>query len=302
MLITALVMLLQAPPVPTFSAQVQVVGVTVNAVDTKSGKPVGGLTREDFQVLEDGRRQEILHFNQEDVPASVLLLIDTSVSMKGLLPSVREAAGRLIRSLRAIDEVHVATFDDRYRLLQDFTADHEEAVLALDGVVDGNETALNWALYTATRILERRHTTESERRRILILLSDGENTHESMAYEVALDALRRSPVVCYIVHLARPMNGPSREVSLTYAAKRFVESVVYETGGSLAVVPYPYQPYDLRRAFAGIADELGTQYQLAYATSADPGIGGWRAISVAMTSRSNVKLRFRRGYYVPSRR
>ncbi len=303
MLVAALMVLLQAvPPVPTFSAQVQVVGVTVNAVDARTGKPVGGLTAADFQVLEDGKRQEMLHFEREEVPASVLILLDTSTSMRGLMPAVREAAIRLIRSLRPVDEVHVATFDDRYRLLCDFTTDHDEAVRALAELHDGNETALNWALYTATRMLERRHERDTERRRVLVLMSDGENTHDSLATEVVIDALRRSPVVCYVVHLQRQFIGDARDISRTQHAQQFMESIVYETGGRLVPVVYPYEEFVIRGAFHGIGDELGAQYHLVYASSSDGMRGGWRTIGVAMTSRADVRLRHRRGYYVPARR
>ncbi len=302
MVVSILFVLLQAAQVPTFSTQVQVVGVTISATDVRTGAPVSDLKPGDFVVLEDGRRQEIQLFERKSVPASIVILLDTSSSMKGLLPSIRDAASRLIHSLRPVDEVQVATFDERYRILSDFTTDHEMASASLAGVRQGSDTALNWALYTATRFLEQSHRDEVGRRRILILLSDGENTHDSFSYEMAEDALRRSRVVCYVVHLQRMTLEDPSVLVLTDPATRFIHSIVYETGGQLLSVREPYDHRVIASAFSGIAAELGNQYHLAYSSSAEPTRSGWRDIGVVMTSRSNVRLRFRRGYYVPPRR
>jgi len=303
MLVPVLMMLLQAVPVPTFSVQVHIVGVTVSVTDTRTGRPVVGLTPEDFQVMEDNHRQEVTFFEQEEVPASVLILLDGSTSMRGLLPRVRDAAAQLIRRLRPIDEVQVAAFDDHYRLLCDFTTDHEMAVRALSGMRQGDETALNWAIYTATRFLERRDEGNIERKRVLILLSDAENTHDSMSYASALDALHHSSVVLYVVHLQRRLAGDGGRLdTLAETARRFVEEAVYDTGGRLVTVPYPYEDYVIAGAFSDISTELGAQYHLAYASSSDPDKAGWRSISIASTRRIGLSLRYRKGYAVAPRR
>lgn len=301
MVIPALLLVLQAAQVPTFPSQVQAVGVTVTATDARTHAPVTDMKREDFLILEDGKRQEIEHFELTAVPASVVILLDTSTSMFGLLPTISDAASRLVRSLRPVDEVHVATFDSTYRILSDFTTDHESAVASLAGARQGGDTALNRAVYTATRLLERRHGSEVQRRRILILLSDGEDTSSALPYEAVEEALRRSRVACYVVHLPRAPGVDSGIQQIAERALFFVKSLVYETGGQLVTVPFPYDGNIIHRAFSGIAAELGSQYFLSYASSADPTKGGWRKVQVALRSRSGVNVRFRRGYYVPPR-
>jgi VWFA-related protein len=298
MLLPAVYMLLQAAQVPTFATQIQLVGVTVSVADVRNGAPVSNLKKEDFAVLEDGKQQDIQYFALETVPASVLILLDTSGSMRDLFLPISEAAARLIRSLRPIDEVHVAAFDDDYHTLCDFTTDHEAAVRALDAMVQGEGTAFNRSVYTATRYLEQREKGNIQRRRILILLSDGENTHPSFSYEMAEDALKRSQVICYVVHLLNRGLVDAQLVEVRERASRFVRSIVYESGGQLVEVPFPFNTYIIQRAFNHISDELGTQYYLSYASSADPDKAGWRAISVVLNSRRGVRLQYRKGYYM----
>ena len=295
-------LLLQAGPMPTFAAQVEVVGVTVNAVDPRTGAPVVGLTPQDFNIFEDGKRQQVTNFLQEDAPASVIVLLDASFSMEPLIPSIREAAERLIRSLRPIDEVQVASFDDAYQVLSNFTMDHDAAARSLKSLVQGKNTSVHLAMYTATRLLENRHRKDLDRRRVLIILSDGENTVSSMTAEAALDEIRRSSVVCYAVHITRAYEENPRARVLAEQAKHFMESVVFETGGRLVSVQHPYSRDDIVGAFNNISSELGMQYHLGYESIIDPARTGWRTIGVVMTSRSNVRLRYRRGFYVALRR
>lgn len=293
---------LQVGPVPTFAARVEVVGVTVNAIDTRTGAPVIGLTPRDFNVFEDGKRQQVTNFLQEDAPASVIILLDTSFSMGPLLSSIRDAAAHLIRSLRSIDEVQVASFDERYQMLSDFTTDRDVSVDSLKALAEGKNTSVHLALYTATRMLENRHRKDLNRRRVIVLMSDGENTQSSMSAGTALDAIRRSSIVCYVVHIEREFEGNPRAQAVSNDAKELMEAVVFETGGRLVSVRRPYDRDEIVGAFKNISSELGMQYHLAYESVIDPARTGWRTIGVVMTSRSDVRLRYRRGFYVALRR
>jgi VWFA-related protein len=298
--------LLQLLQTPIFPSTVQMVGVTITATDERTGAPVTDLKSDDFVMFDEGKRQAIVLFEREEVPASVVILLDTSISVRTLAPAIREAATNLIRALRPIDEVHVAAFDDRYRVLCEFTTDHDEAIASLKNIGEGDATALNRSVYTASRFLELQHRGDIRRRRILILLSDGEDTLDSFSYDGVEEALRRSSVVCYVVHLRR---GPTQRLTqsgkeqheLTARATRFVESITYETGGKLLSVPEPYPRLIITGAFSGIAADIGSQYHVGYLPSAEISQGGWRSISVALTSRSGVRLRFRKSYYVAIR-
>ncbi len=306
MMMSTVLALFQLLQPPTFPSTVQMVGVTITATDERTGAPVTDLKSDDFVMLDEGKRQSIVLFEREEVPASVVILLDTSISMRTLAPAIREAATNLIRELRPIDEVHVAAFDDRYRVLCEFTTNHDEAVASLKNIGQGDATALNRSLYTASRFLELQHRGDVRRRRILILLSDGEDTLDSFSYESAEEALRRSSIVSYVVHLQR---GPTQRLTqsgrdqheLTSRAMRFVKSITYETGGKLLSVPEPYPRLIIAGAFSGISAELGSQYHVGYLPSAEIAKDGWRSISVALKSRSGVRLRFRKSYYVTAR-
>ncbi|HXK36673.1 MAG TPA: VWA domain-containing protein [Candidatus Paceibacterota bacterium] len=294
MLIPILFAATVAAQVPTFSATVDMVGVTVTAVDSVTGIPVPDLTINDLAVFEDGVYQQMAHFGREDVPASILVLVDASGSVKSLTQLIQDAATRLILSLREYDEVQVAQFGTRYQELTDFTTDHEIAAAALSrGFVKDDSTSLTRALLVAIRSLEMRHPGDAERRRIIVLLSDGENTMGSFSEQSILDQLRRSGVLCYVVHIARIRFSDEDRIA---QARQFMERVAHESGGRLVTVPYDH-PLLLATAYTDIANELGTQYHIAYLSSATK--PGWHEIAVVLRSRVGITLRFRRGYYVP---
>gem|GEM_PF-4173691 len=297
---------LQATQSPVYSAQVQMVGVTVSAVDATSGASVLDLKLEDFEVRDEGKRREILYFEREQVPASVIIMLDTSSSMRERIPAITEAAANLIRTLRPGDEVHVATFDERYQVLCEFTTDHEAAIASLSSVQPGDMTAFNRSLYIATRFLELQHHGDVKHRRILIVLSDGEDTSDldaSFSYTSSEDVLRRSSVICYIVYLQRAFFGNPFTIAgkklkgLSERARQFVAMITYETGGRLLSVSAPYQQSVIASAFSGIAADIASQYHLGYVLDDVPTKSGWRAVSVSLKSRSGVQIKYRRGYY-----
>src|SRR3954451_9273920 len=115
----------QAPPrpPPVFGAQVEVINLNVTVTDG-AGHYVTALKEEDFAVFEDGVRQELTLFTHEDLPISMVLMIDTSASMDEKLPVARAAAINFIKTLRPQDEAAIVQFNDRRTLLQDFSSDH----------------------------------------------------------------------------------------------------------------------------------------------------------------------------------
>jgi len=285
-----------AQQVPTFNATVEMVGITVTAVDAK-GIPVPDLTVDDLVVYEDNVIQPIAHFERENVPASIVVLVDASKSVRLMMPQIIDAATRLILSLRDDDEVQVAQFAAHYQELCDFTTDHGAAASALNrGFVRDDDTSLTRALAIGIRSLELRHPGDAERRRIMILLSDGENTLGSFSEQSILDQFRRSGVLCYVVHIARTQISDEDRVA---QARKFMERVALESGGRLVSVPY-FEPRGLATAYANIANELGTQYHVAYLPSAP--VPGWHDIAVASRRRTGITLRYRRGYFIPTSR
>src|SRR5262245_48648993 len=127
----------QAPPTPTppsrapiFGVEIEVINLTVSVTDSRS-RYVTDLKNEDFAVFEDGIRQDLSIFRHEDIPISMVLVLDTSASMDEKLGQAQQAAVRFVKTLRPQDNAQVMQFNDRTTVLQEFTPDHtklEEAV------------------------------------------------------------------------------------------------------------------------------------------------------------------------------
>lgn len=309
--LTAAILLLASPSIagerqiPSFPASVQIVNVFVTATQTGTGRHVPDLNADDFIVMEDGVRQNIVHFECEDVGASIVLLLDVSASTKRARPIILEAARRFLNTLRPTDEVQVAQFGDHYGLLADFTDDRQVQQEALKHVFLDGETKLNASLYTAARFLMRRRAQETERRRVMVVLTDGEDTASGMTSEPVLDEVRRTGVLVYVVHVLDPLwvLEPRKK-----AARKYMVELTETSGGRLfTVMQGEMNEIKARSAAAGIIDvyesigrELGTQYHLAYTPTNDSTDGRWREIGI-VCNRIGVTLRYRQGYFAPRR-
>src|SRR6266581_888908 len=250
------------------------VGLTVTVVD-RQGKPVRGLSRDDFRVLEDGEEMELADFGPEgtrrDRPLSVAVLLDLSYSMGSQVKKVREAAQALLATLRPGDEIMVAKFNDDLTVLQNFTGDpgDPEKTLKRVGTAFGG-TAIFRSIETTLRDLRSRAG-----RKVILVVSDGlDNDIErggSVFQSLYLQDLIR---LCFrtgtTVYGVRP--GMSTTSWLPF------EGFVEETGGRLL-----YTGGDLATLFARLGEEFLSQYYLAY--DIDPKLAGTRRRSVRVEVR-----------------
>ena len=231
------------------------VGLTVTVVDRR-GKPVRGLARDDFRVLEDGDEFALADFGREgtrrDRPLSVAVLLDLSYSMGSQVKKVREAAQALLSRLRPGDEIRVARFNDELTVLQDFTGDpgDPDKTLRRIGTSFGG-TAIFRSIEKTLRDLR-----ERPGRKVILVVSDGlDNDIErggSVFQSLYLQDLIR---LCFrtetTVYGVRP--GLSAMSWLPF------EGFVEETGGRLL-----YTGGDLESLFARLGEEFLEQYYLAY--------------------------------------
>src|SRR5262249_599049 len=111
------------PRPPVFGAGIEVINLNVSVTDAR-GRYIPELRKDDFAVLEEGVRQDLSIFNHEDIPISLVVMIDTSASMDEKLATARAAAIRFVGTLRAQDNAQIMQFNDRTTILQDFVADH----------------------------------------------------------------------------------------------------------------------------------------------------------------------------------
>jgi len=137
-------------PHATFRTGVDVVALNVTVLDQQQ-RLIGDLSRGDFAIFEDGVRQEIAYFETRDVPLDLALLIDTSISMRPNLDTVRRAALGLVALLRPSDRAAVMAFNDRVQVLTSFSADRDAIARAIAGAEPRGATALYDAVLVALR-------------------------------------------------------------------------------------------------------------------------------------------------------
>jgi Ca-activated chloride channel family protein len=287
----------QAPPRPTprppvFGAGIEVINLNVSVTDSR-GRYVTDVTKEEFAVFEDGVRQELSIFSHEDVPISLVLMIDTSASMDEKLASARAAAIRFVGTLRPQDNAQVMQFNDRTTILQDFVSLRAPLEAAISRTEASGPTALHNALYVALKELEKQKTTGALRRRAIVLLSDGEDTASLVSDDQVLDLARKTEINIYAISL-RPRRVPDRNQVKFSQAAHLLTALTQDTGGQ---VHFPNSLSELETVYDRIAEELRTQYSLGYVSNNPRRDGKWRRIVVRIPARDDVQVRHKLGYF-----
>lgn len=256
--------------------------LNVTATDARDGY-IRNLSRGDFQVYEDGVPQTITTFGVEDTAFAAAVLIDTSGSMEGRVTLARAAAIRFLDNLRPQDVASVYRFDSKVEQLQDFSGSRDLATVAYSAEARGM-TVLHDAISRAAQDLARR----AEKRKAILVLSDGADTRSRISQTKALTQALAANTTIYAVDMSSDRTG-SRSLpnpSLrTYAEK---------SGGLYIATPGGRA---MREAFTHIAEELSNQYTLGYLTQSKAKDGAWRTIKVT-TKHNEAKIRTRTGYRV----
>jgi Ca-activated chloride channel homolog len=261
--------------------------VVLNAAITdKDGKAVSGLKQSQFKVFEDGEEQTVNFFGAETTPFAAVILLDTSGSMEQRISLARSAAITFLGGLRPEDNAAIYNFDYKVSLVQDFSNSRD----LLDKVFDlkaNGMTVLNDAIYEAARVLSKR----TEKRKAIIVLSDGADTKSKYGDSKALKAALDAGATIYTVDMS-PISLSGRERMQNQSVlKNFAEKsggkFISASGGTA-----------LREAFAEIVGELGSQYTLTYSPTNTAKDGKWRTIEVRV-SKPNLTIRTRKGYNAP---
>ena len=291
----------QAPPPrrpPTFEAGIEVINLNVSVTDPRN-RYVTDLVEKDFAVFEDGIRQELSLFTHENLPISLVLMIDTSASMDEKLTVAQEAAIRFTKTLRAQDLAQIVQFNDRATELEDFTSDHQALEAAIHKTEASGPTALHNALYVALKDLGKQKKVGELRRRAIVLLSDGEDTASLVSDDQVLDLARKTEIGIYSISL-RPNRPADRNRQGFSQAAHLLTALAQETGGQ---VHFPNSLSELDTVYDRIAEELRSQYSLGYVSSNKRTDGKWRRIVVRVPTRDDLKVRHKLGYYgVPATR
>ena len=261
------------------------------------------LEQKDFKVSENGVAQDIRFFGREtDLPLRVGLLLDTSNSIRSRLSFEQEAAidflSKVIR--RDKDMAFLMTFDNEPEVIQDFTGDVGLLGDAIHKQRAGGGTALDDAIYRASEILSNPPLpkgAEPEVRRVIVVLSDGDDNLSERALSDAIEASIRAEAVVYAIStntewlaiddVTRPTKYQLGE------GDKVLREFADQTGGR---VFFPYKVDDLAQSFLDIGTELRSQYFIAYAPTVPLSQGKYRRIEI-QTGRKNLIVRSRKGYY-----
>lgn len=259
--------------------------VLMNAVITDvDGKSVTGLKKNLFKVFEDGIEQEFSIFETQETPFAAVILLDTSGSMEQRVSLARSAAINFLDGLRRDDMVAIYNFDTKVSLIQNFSNSRDVAEKVFDLKAYGY-TSLNDAIYKAAQELGYR----SEKRRAIIVLSDGADNRSSRSADKALKAANLAGATVYTVDMSAIDTGGRERMQSQGALKNFAE----KTGGIFVPTPGGNA---LRQAFKNIVAELGVQYTLGYQSTNSQKNGKWRAIELRV-ARPNLIIRTRKGYH-----
>jgi Ca-activated chloride channel family protein len=285
----------QQPSSPAFRAAIDVVSLSVTVTDG-ANRHVTDLEESDFQIFEDGVRQEASFFSRRQQPIALSLLLDSSASMEDKLPTLQTSASNFVRRLKPNDIAQVIDFDSRVDVRQSFTGSQPDLLSAIDRIAVGGSTSLHNAIYIALKELRKvRAVTEQDiRRQALVVFSDGEDTSSLIAFDEVLDLAKRSETSIYAIAL----RGPDVQTKGFREAEYVMKTLALDTGGRSF---FPARIEDLDGVYAQISDELASQYTLGYASKNPRRDGAWRRIDVRVT-RPNAAARTKRGYYAPTGR
>ena len=282
---------------PAFRAGVDLVSLNVTVTEGAGPRFVTDLETSDFNVFEEGVKQDVTFFNKTNLPVALAVLLDTSASMENKLPTAQEAAVGFARRLRPQDLAEVLDFDSRVVVLQNFTANAGELETAIRRTSAGGSTSLYNAVYIALKDLKKivAKNVEEIRRQAIVILSDGEDTSSLLPFEEVLDLAKRSETAVYAIGLRETDGGNSRGFK---EAEFVLRQFAQETGGRAF---FPKQLADLSGVYAQISDELSSQYTVGYTSKNPKRDGSWRRV-VVRVNRQNLVARTKQGYFAPTAR
>lgn len=269
----------------TFRGSVTTVEIPVTVTDSNN-RLITGLTRDDFEVFEDGDSEPITQFSDKRTPVSVGVLLDISDSMRGQpIVDARGALDRFMGNLlEGEDEAFVGAFNHLPRILVPWTAPPSRLAGRLETERPTGGTAIYDAIAASMSMFGRRQRT----RAAMIVISDGADTASDHSLPQTRELLRRSDAFVYAIAID---SATEQRVS-TRVNPEALREITGPSGGYTEVVR---TSADLGPATQRIAEELNSQYMLAYATTR-PQDGSWRTIRVRVRNRDYI-ARARRGYF-----
>jgi len=288
---------------PTFRKNVNVVNVFFT-VKNKHSALVPDLTKDSFQVFEDGKPQTIKYFSAEsNLPLTLGILIDSSGSMQNMLPEEKVVGADFLRQvITDKDLAFIISFDINVDLLQDLTSDVHLLREGLDkartnvGAGSGGIPGIGQGpvpvsrpkgtlLYDGLYLASDEILSKQVGRKAMVVLTDGVDQGSRLRLKDAIEAAQKADAICYVLLISDPHWGSD---------SHDMGEMAEQTGGRLITVNNPDK---LGKAFKEISDELRSQYSIGYTPTNEKHDGSFRKIE--LKSKEGYKIQARRGYYAP---
>jgi Ca-activated chloride channel family protein len=250
----------QTPQQPTFRAGTRTVAVYASVTDEAGGFLLD-LTRDDFELRDDGQLQPLTQFATTVEPLSAIVLLDGSRSMVNALNTVIAAADHFVIRLMPGDEARVGSFSDEVRMENAFTSNRDELARQVNDLFDlriGTSTRLWDAVSEAVGSFQEEHT---DRRKVVIVFTDGDDTWSTTSFDDAIGRARRADVMIYAVLIRGGVQRPPEDRLYRRPPPDF-SRLAAVTGGGYYPVDNPLD--DLNSISTEIAEELHNQYVLGF--------------------------------------
>jgi VWFA-related protein len=296
-------------PSETLKVNVNVVQLFFNVKD-KHGALIPNLTKEDFEIAEDGKPQTIKYFAAEsNLPLTIGMMIDASGSQRNVIDMEKEVGGAFLKQiLTDKDEAFVISFDITVDLLQDFTRDVHRLQAALNkakvnvdytsGGIPGmgggpvpTQNAPGTLLYDAVYLSAHDMLAKEVGRKAMILLTDGQDEGSRLKLRDAIEAAQKADAIVYVLLCAD--RGGYFSSGMSYNGEGEMRKLTEATGGRVINVGNKFDK--LKEAFDQIATELRSQYNVGYVPSNLKLDGTYRKLEIK--SKQNYKIQARAGYY-----
>jgi len=275
----------QDPPPTVFRSDSRLVVLHATVLDA-DGRLVTNLQQGAFHVLENGVEQEVKVFRREDAPVSIGLVIDDSGSMTNKRDRVAAAALALVEASHPDDEVFVVHFNEKAYMDLDFTHDRKRLGEGLAKLDSRGTTAMRDAVRLAIEHLQRK---AAEDKKVLILITDGEDNTSVIGQDYVIRAAQQSGVLIYAIGLLSEIDDQQ-----THRAQRDLDALTQATGGQSY---YLKDASEADRTALDIAHNIRNQYTLAYSPTNQVLDGMYRRILVKASGPAPMTVLTRAGYW-----
>jgi Ca-activated chloride channel family protein len=259
-------------------------------VTDKKGRFVTNLTKDDFEIREEKKEQQILEFVAEsDLPLRLGILVDSSNSVRDRFKFQQEAAVEFVNSVvRPEDKAVIVSYDSGAELVADLTGNTEQLAKAIRSLRPGGGTALYEAIYFACRDKLMQDQPRHKFRRAMVVLGDGDDNASRYTRDQALEMAQKADVVVYTISTNNTKVENEGDKVLRYFSG--------ETGG---MAFFPFQARELSQSFENISNELRHQYNVLYRPEPLKADGLFHRVDVKVKTRKDLVVRARKGYYAP---